>query len=409
MEFLQTTLENGLTVIGERNPQTKSLALGYFVRTGSRDESADVSGVSHFLEHMMFKGNQRFSPQDINREFDRIGAKYNAFTSEEVTAYHGAVLPERQMELLEILTNLMRPSLRQEDFDIEKNVILEEIEMYKDRPSFEVFDALRPLYFRDHPLGNSILGSSQNIQSLTRDAMLSYFERRYAPNNLLLSATGNFDWDAVLAQASSLTADWLPAQGGRNYPDFVPHPKLEVISTSKFNRTHLAAMCPGYASQDPRRFAAGVLGLAIGDSDGSRMYWALVDNGLADSANLDHTAEDRLGNFSIYASCNPERSQEVLDGVRTVLADAQRDGLTSDELERAKRKLAVGLTLRAETPYGQLFPLGLEYLDLSEYKSLKDTVQAVTDVTLEDVNAMLAERPFDQLTTVALGPITSLN
>ena len=153
MEFLQTTLQNGLTVIGERNPQTKSLALGYFVRTGSRDESADVSGVSHFLEHMMFKGNQRFSPQDINREFDRIGAKYNAFTSEEVTAYHGAVLPERQSELLEILTNLMRPSLRQEDFDMEKNVILEEIEMYKDRPSFAVFDALRPLYFRDHPLG----------------------------------------------------------------------------------------------------------------------------------------------------------------------------------------------------------------------------------------------------------------
>ena len=239
--------------------------------------------------------------------------------------------------------------------------------------------------------------------------MLAYFERRYAPNNLLLAATGNFDWDAVLAQASSLTADWIPSSGGRDYPEFVPHPKLEVISTSKFNRTHLAAMCPGYASQDPRHFAAGVLGLAIGDSDGSRMYWALVDNGLADSANLDHTAEDGLGSFSIYASCNPERSQEVLDGVRAVLAEAQRSGITSGELERAKRKLAVGLTLRAETPYGQLFPLGLEYLDLSEYKSLKDTVQAVTDVTLEDVNAMLAERPFDQLTTVALGPITSLN
>lgn len=405
MEFLQTTLPNGLNVIGERNPQTKSLALGYFVRTGSRDETSEVSGVSHFLEHMMFKGNERFSPQDINREFDRIGAKYNAFTSEEVTAYHGAVLPERQSELLEILTNLMRPTLRQEDFDIEKNVILEEIEMYKDRPSFAVFDALRPAYFRDHPLGNSILGSSENIKSLTRDAMLAYFERRYAPNNLLLAATGNFDWDAALAQASSLTSGWTPSTGGRSYPSFKAQPKLEIINTTKFNRAHLALMCPGYASQDERRFAAGVLGLAIGDSDGSRLYWALVDNGMADSANLDHTAEDGLGSFSIYASCNPERTQEVLDRLRGVLTQTQREGITAEELERAKRKLAVGLTLRAETPYGQLFPLGLEYIDTSEYRSLKDTVEAVTKVTLDDVNAILAERPFDSMTTVALGPV----
>lgn len=409
MDFLKTELPNGLTVIGERNPQAKSLALGYFVRTGSRDENTDVSGVSHFLEHMMFKGNERFSPQDINREFDRIGAKYNAFTSEEVTAYHGAVLPDRQTELLELLTNLMRPSLRPEDFDLEKHVILEEIEMYKDRPSFAVFDALRPAYFREHPLGNSILGSSESINALTREEMLDYFERRYAPNNLLLGAVGNFDWDGLLEQVSQLTSGWTPAVTGRTYPDYTPKPGLEIIESSKFNRAHLALMAPGYASQDERRFAAGVLALAIGDSDGSRLYWALVDNGLTDSANLDHTAEDGLGSFSLYASCDPQRAQEVLDTLRSVLQRVQREGITPGELERAKRKLAVGLTLRAETPYGQLFPLGLEYLDTGEYRSLKDTVETVTRVTLEDTNAILADHPFDQLTTVALGPISSLS
>ncbi len=409
MDFLKTELPNGLTVIGEHNPQAKSLALGYFVRTGSRDETHDISGVSHFLEHMMFKGNERFSPQDINREFDRIGAKYNAFTSEEVTAYHGAVLPDRQTELLELLTNLMRPSLREDDFEVEKKVILEEIEMYKDRPSFAVFDALRPAYFRDHPLGNSILGSSDSIRALTRDAMQAYFNRRYAPNNLVLGAAGNFDWDGVLRQVSSLTVDWTPSEVGRTHPTYTPHTSLEIINTSKFNRAHLALMSPGYASQDARRFAAGVLGLAIGDSDGSRLYWALVDNGLADSASLDHTSEDGIGSFSIYASSDPERAQEVLDTLRKVLETVQLEGITPGELERAKRKLAVGLTLRAETPYGQLFPLGLEYLDTGEYRSLKDTVTAVTAVTLEDIGAILAERPFDQLTTVALGPISSLN
>ena len=409
MEFLKHTTPNGLTIIGERNPQAKSVALGYFVRTGSRDETPEVSGVSHFLEHMMFKGNENLSPQDINREFDRIGAKYNAFTSEEVTAYHGAVLPERQTELLELLTSMMRPSLRQDDFDTEKHVILEEIEMYKDRPTFVAFDAIRPLYFDHHPLGQSILGSSESITALTRNAMLEYFTRRYAPNNLLLAAAGNMDWDALLDQAGQLTSGWTRAQTGREYPAFAAQPRVQVIETTKFNRAHIALMAPGYGSNDPRRYAAGVLAQAIGDTEGSRLYWALVDNGLADNASLDHNAEDGLGSYAAYTSTDPERAQTVLDTLCNVLLEVQEHGITQHELERAKRKLAVGLTLRAETPYGQLFPLGLEYLDTSTYLSLQDTVQHITQVTLEEVRSVLNDRPFDRLTIVGLGPISSLN
>lgn len=409
MEFQTHTFPNGLTVVGERNPEAKSLALGFMVRTGARDEAPGVSGVSHFLEHMLFKGSDALTPWDINREFDEMGAKYNAFTSEEVTAYHGAVLPEEGSRLLRLLAAMMRPALRPQDFEVEKKVILEEIEMYKDRPGFRVFDELRPAYFRGHPLGNSVLGSPESIAALTRDDMAAYFERRYAPNNLLLALAGNYDWEAVLEEAQALTESWAPAETGRSRPGFQAEPSVRVVlePEAKVNRAHLAFMAPGYGARDSRRHAASVLGVVLGDDEGSRLYWRLVDTGLAEAASLAHDAGDGLGSFSGYVVSDPERAQEALDACREVLAGAA-DGVGEDELERARRKVSVSLVLRAETPYGRLFPLGLEYLDTGEYTSLADSVRLVGGVSLEDVNAILADRPFERLTVVGLGPIPGL-
>src|ERR1051325_449358 len=171
MKFLQDTLDNGLTVIGEQNAEARSLAVGYFVRTGARDESAEVSGVSHFLEHMLFKGTERRSADDVNREFDEMGADYNAFTGEEYTVYYGAVLPDHQHRLLDLLTDMMRPTLRVEDFEVEKKVIREEIALYKDRPQFCVIDDPRATYYEGHPLGHSILGTPETTGALHRDQM----------------------------------------------------------------------------------------------------------------------------------------------------------------------------------------------------------------------------------------------
>lgn len=408
MNFQSHTLSNGLRVVGEHNPGARSLALGYLVRTGARDETPEVAGVSHFLEHMLFKGSDAISAGEINREFDDIGAKYNAFTSHEATVYYGAVLPEFQPRLLALLTTMMRPALRPEDFEVEKKVILEEIQMYEDRPQMVVFDALRPQFFRGHPLGNSVLGTLASVGALTRDAMLAYFQRRYAPDNLLLAVAGNYDWDALLAQVTDATAGWAPAGAGREHPGFSPEPSVRLIGSAKFNRAHLALMAPGYAVQDPRRHAAAVLGSVVGDDEGSRLYWALVDNGLAETASLGHDAEDGAGHFAAYASSDPERAQEVLDALRRTLAEVQDGGVSQGELERAKRKLAVSLVLRAETPYGRLFPLGFEVLENDAYRSLQETVDLVQGVSLDDVHAILAERPFDRLTVVGLGPMNAL-
>ena len=169
------TLDNGLNIVGEHNDGAQSMAAGYFVRTGARDETAGISGCSHFLEHMMFKGSAHRTADDVNREFDEIGAQYNAFTSEENTVYYGSVLPEYQRRVVDLLTDMMRPALRTDDFDVEKNVILEEIALYKDRPQFTVMDDARAAFYAGHPLGNSVLGTTESIQALQRDQMHDYF------------------------------------------------------------------------------------------------------------------------------------------------------------------------------------------------------------------------------------------
>src|SRR6202790_5178128 len=188
MPFHSHKLPNGLQIVGETSPSARSVALGFFVRTGARDESDEVSGVTHFLEHMVFKGTPRRTALDVNRDFDRIGAHYNAFTSEENTVFYAAILPEYLPQAVDILADILRPTLRDDDFDMEKNVIIEEIGMYEDQPMWSAYDAAKKLYFHDHALGNSILGTADSIRALKRDQMHAYFQRRYVPGNIAVVA-----------------------------------------------------------------------------------------------------------------------------------------------------------------------------------------------------------------------------
>ena len=404
VRFDHAVLGNGLTVIGEFNPNAVTVAAGYFVRTGARDETPEVAGVSHFLEHMMFKGTDRRTAADINRSFDELGAQYNAFTGEEQTVYYGALLPERLPPMLDLLSDMMRPALRQEDFDLEKNVILEEIAMYQDRPHARVFELAGQHFWNGHPLGNSVLGSQDSIRQLAREQMLAYFERRYAPSNLTLVVTGAYDWQAVTAQVEELTAHWRPFEVGRERP--APEPASGEGSTvdGKLERMHAALFAPGVAATDDRRFAAAILGNVLGDDSGSRLFWSLVDKGLADSASLGHEASDGAGAFVGYVSAAPEQADRVLEMVRGVLAEAQERPLEAEEWRRAQRKLATSLTLRAETPLGRLVSLGVGYQAQGRYQSVPELVRSVMESSVEEGAALLAERPFDRLYLHRLGP-----
>src|SRR5580692_8551311 len=188
MKFHSATLPNGLQIIAESNPDAHSFAAGFYVNTGSRDELPALNGVSHFLEHMMFKGSSKYSWEDVNRIFDEMGAQYNAYTSQENTAYFANVLPEFSERAVEHLSHLLRPAIRQEDFDTEKKVILEEIAMYLDEPGHRIYEKLMATHFAGHPLAMSVLGSAQAIKNLKRNEMTEYFHKRYRPGNTILAA-----------------------------------------------------------------------------------------------------------------------------------------------------------------------------------------------------------------------------
>jgi predicted Zn-dependent peptidase len=201
LTFHHAQLKNGLDVVAEINPDSHSFAAGMFVKTGARDESPGVNGVSHFLEHMMFKGSQKYTWEDVNRIFDEIGARYNAFTTQEMTAYYANVLPEFTERTIEHLSHLLRPAVRVEDFTTEKKVILEEIAMYLDDPGHRLYEKLMDVHFGNHPLAMSVLGSIESITKLDRDQMADYFRRRYGPGNMVLSVTGRLDFNQIMQLA----------------------------------------------------------------------------------------------------------------------------------------------------------------------------------------------------------------
>lgn len=406
MQFRQHTLPNGLTVIGETSPSARSAAVGFFVRTGARDETPDVSGVSHFLEHMVFKGTPRRSAFDVNRDFDKIGANYNAFTSEENTVFYAAVLPEYLPEAVDILADILRPSLRGDDFDMEKNVILEEIEMYEDQPGSSAYDHAKRHYFAEHPLGNSILGTPASITALTRDQMAGYFARRYVAPNVTAVAAGNFDFDHFVGLCEKACGAWESGPVDRGHLCHKCGDGATRFHTKeKVAQEYVILMADAPAASEPLRHAADTLALAVGDDSGSRLYWALVDPGLAESADMGFSEYDAAGAYYTSLSCDPADAAANLDIVRKVLTEVQRDGITAEELARAKSKIGSRVVRGSERPMGRMQALGMSWTYLKQYRSVDDELKAFDAVTLEAIREVLDRYPIDNPTTLALGPL----
>lgn len=411
MPFHQTRLPNGLTVLGETSPSARSVALGFFVRTGSRDETPDISGVTHYLEHMVFKGTARRTAFQVNHDFDRIGADYNAFTSEENTVFHAAVLPEYLGNAVDILADILRPSLREDDFTMEKKVIINEIGKYEDQPQESAFDQVRRIHYAQHRLGNSVLGSVQSITDLTRDQMAEYFERCYVTGNITVTAAGNFDWDTFVKLVSEACGHWKNGPTPReDLHDTEGSGKLELITRSKVQQQYVVMLSPGPAADSPLRHAADLLDTAIGDHSGSRLYWALVDPGLADSAYCSYRGQDHSGVFYTGFSCEPDQTASNLELVKGVLASVRSgtNAITQEELDQARNKLLSRVVRGSERPKGRMISLGMSWTYLQEYRSVDDELKAYESVTLADVAQVLERFAIDRVSTVVLGPLTEL-
>ncbi|WP_424951915.1 M16 family metallopeptidase [Deinococcus sp.] len=401
------TLESGLKVLLAPDPLAQTVAMGYFVQTGARDESREEMGASHFLEHLMFKGNATVGGAELNARLDALGGHANAFTSDEATVYHAASLPERAPELLSALSVLLEPALRPEDIATERGVILEEIAMYADQPESRVFDALRAAYWGDHPLGHAVLGTVQTVSALTPESLRRNFLARYGTPSVTLVATGKLEPQGLLEQAAQISRGWPRTVHTRQTRPQRAVSALHTLPDDTLSRLHVAVCTPGVAVAHPLREAAAALSEIIGGENG-RLYWALLDTGLADSADLSHAEYQETGVFEGGFSCDPGRAAQVLDVYRSVLEGLQQDGVTEAEVRRAARKLAVSTLLRAETPQGQLFGLGMEFLSLGRVVTVEEAVERVAGVTAQDVTALLDLRPFDVQVTVALGQTAAL-
>jgi predicted Zn-dependent peptidase len=408
MEFKQTQISNGLTLIGELSPASASMAMGFFVRTGSRDETDDVHGVSHFLEHMMFKGTPRRSASDVNREFDDIGASYNAFTSEEVTVYYAAVLPEFQARAADVLSDILRPSLRSDDFEMEKKVILEEIALYEDRPEFRLYEKLMAQYFGLHPLGRNVLGTPQSIKALTPDGMKEYFRRRYSPNNMVVSATGNFDWDALTEQLTAACGGWEPADAPRELTASPAARSTRSYADAKLTRQQIALMGQGPSAQSEQRYAAQLLSCILGDQTGSRLYYALIETAIAEEASVQYDPMDGIGAMLTFLTTDPRRASEALRITRQELKRFLESGPTASELTAAKNKIASASVIKGELPMGRLTAVGFEWLYKKTYTPLAEQIEKMMAVTAEQVLAVAREWRLDDVTTVTLGPSDSV-
>lgn len=410
MPFHQHTLANGLQIIGETSPSARSVALGFFVRTGSRDETPQECGVTHFLEHMIFKGTPHRTALDVNRDFDRIGADYNAFTSEENTVFHAAVLPEYLPQAVDLLADILRPSLRGEDFDMEKQVIIEEIGMYEDQPMWSAYDHARRLYFAEHKLGNSILGTPQSITALTRDQMDAYFRRRYVAPNITAVVAGHFDWPRFVEMIETQCGRWEKGPAERTgLGETGGSGRFEVMIRQKVMQEHVILIAPGPAADSPLRYAADLLSMAVGDDSGSRLYWGLVDPGLAESADCSFHDYEGAGAFYTSFSCEPEQADEDLALVQEVLRGVQRDGITEEELNQARSKVLSRVVRGSERPKGRLMAVGMGWTYQHAYRSVDDDLRAYEAVTLPAIRQVLEHYPLDRLTTLALGPLEQLN
>jgi len=403
IEYKRRVLPNGLTVMAEVEPEAHSAAVGFFVKTGARDEAPELMGVSHFLEHMMFKGTDRLSADDVNRGFDELGARNNAFTSGEMTCFYAHVLPEHLHEATGLLAEMMRPALRRDDFDVEKGVILEEIAMYDDNPFFVLYEETLERHYRGHPLGHRVLGTRETIGALERDQMLHYFSSRYSADNTAVSLAGNVDFDRACDDLEKLCGDW-PATGAAR-DNAAPPPAGERFERRdpKISHGYLLGVCDAPAAQDERRYAAGLTAQVLGAGGNSRLHWALVEPGIADEAFAAYDAHDGCGSLFVFASGEPDRLGRIKEVVAAESASL-KEHIDEADLERLRAKALTSATVGGERPNDRMQRLGRLWATTGEYRSLEEELEKLGSVTADDCRDVLDAFPLDRPTLGVLRP-----
>ncbi len=404
----KTVLSNGVTILTKQMPYVRSVSMGVWVNVGARDESPEENGLSHFIEHMIFKGTRKRTAYQIAKEFDAIGGQTNAFTAMENTCYHARVLESHMDTMVDILTDIFLNSVFEAtEIERERPVILQEIGMVEDNPEEYIHVLSGKNYWGDNALGRSILGSPENVLRFDATAVRDFFHRCYQPERIIIAAAGKLQHQAFVDRIAPAFENIQPGNGfpqrstpsGSRHVD-VCHRKLEQV--------HICLSAPGLATTDPDRFAFSLMNSILGGNMSSRLFQEIREKrGLAYAVYSYLISYEDTGMFGVYAGVEPSRAVEVTSLIGETVRHLTSSPVSPSELRDAKEFTKGNMLLASESTDNQMVRLAQGEINFKRYIPLREAVDHIETVTAEDIQ-MLAGRLFgnDQLVLTVLGPLS---
>jgi predicted Zn-dependent peptidase len=392
-----TTLPNGIKVITEAMPHVRSVSVGVWVGTGSRRETPEQNGLSHFIEHMLFKGTTSRSAEDIARSVDSIGGNLDAFTAKELVCYNTKVLDEHLPIAMDVLSDLvLNPLFRDEDIEKEKGVILEEIKMDADNPDYLVHEIFSSNFWKDHPLGKPILGTRETVKKFSRAAIENYYRDVYSPENILVTAAGNLTHERLVNLARER---FETVKAGGPVPGGTPpatHARISLKSKKDLEQVHVCMGVPSYPIPHEDRFACYVLNTVLGGGMSSRLFQNIRERqGLAYAVFSELNPYTDTGCLAVYAGTSLESARQVVELVLKEFADMKQREVPQEELRRSIDHLKGSLMLSLESTSSRMSNLARQQMHFGRFFSLDELVESIEKVTAADVQR-IARTFFDQ-------------
>ena len=381
------TLKNGLSIIGEEIPYLKSISLGVWVKAGSIMETKENSGVSHFIEHMLFKGTTNRTSKELAREIDNLGGILNAFTSKECTCFYVKLLDEHINIGIDVLSDMILNS-RFDELDIkkEKSVILEELKMYEDSPDDLVYDLLLENIYKDHSLGMNILGDRQSLKNLKRESILDYYNEYYVPNNSIISICGNFKFEEIVKQIEEKFKTWQPksVDTTTTKPNFNP---CIVKKNKDIEQVNLAINLDAIPMTNNREvYALSVVNNVFGGSISSRLFQKIrEEKGLAYSIYSSQTLYEDCGELGIFASTSTENIQEVYKSILEEIELIRNEYISPQEIHESKEQLKGSYMLDLESTSSRMMSNGKNLLMRNKVDDEQDIIDYINAVEYDDV------------------------
>jgi predicted Zn-dependent peptidase len=402
----RTTLANGMRVITEKMPHVRSVSVGIWIGTGSREEAAADIGISHFIEHMVFKGTKNRSAEQIARSVDSIGGGLDAFTSKELVSYNVKVLDEHLPEAFDVVADLVRnPLFQKEDIEKEKGVILEELKMEVDNPEYLIHEIFSSNFWKGHPLGRPILGTKQTIRAFDRDKIERYYRQFYTPSNILITAAGNLDHRAMVRLAEQHFADLKPRATTTVRVKPQPHAPLVFRNKNSLEQVHVYLGLPSVAMPDDSRFSWVILNAILGGGMSSRLFQNIREKqGLAYTVYSDLTMYRDAGCMLIYAGTSLRSAGKVVESIVRELRELVDHKVSAEELRRAKDHLKGSYVLSLESTSSRMGNLARQELYFKRFFTLDEMLERIEWVTIDEIQN-LAREYFDpkQMAVAMLG------